>query len=242
MSCAKPLPRSATGARCAYEDFSGAAGVFVTDLRLQSLADFLRTQVISSRGAAYLVDEAGLLVASSAGDALYQSLPGGLEHVKPAESNNPVERASCAALQAVLRQKSSHKVLVDGFVDRSVSLQCREMADGDALITVRRPLCDALRLRWTLLVESRTAGLLASREEALQAAKAKASFLATVGQEMRTPLNGVLGMRTLMAETRLDNEQSDHLQPIPIRLPSYRHSYAEDPKDLGQVRPRVSGV
>ena len=181
MSCAKPLPRSATGARCAYDDFSGAAGVFVADLRLQSLADFLRTQVIGSRGAAYLVDEAGLLVASSAGDALYQSLPGGLEHVKPAESNNPVERASCVALQAVLRQKSSHKVLVDGFVDRSVSLQCLEMADGDALITVRRPLGDALGLRWTLLVESCTAGLLASREEALQAAKAKASFLATRG-------------------------------------------------------------
>ena len=106
VSCAKPLPRSATGARCAYDDFSGAAGVFVTELRLQSLADFLRTQVISSRGAAYLVDEAGLLVASSPGDALYQSLPGGLEHVKPAESNNPVKRASYAALQAGLRQSA----------------------------------------------------------------------------------------------------------------------------------------
>ena len=59
LSRAKPLPRSSTGARCAYDDFSGAAGVFAADLRLQSLANFLRTQVISSRVAAYLVDEAG---------------------------------------------------------------------------------------------------------------------------------------------------------------------------------------
>ena len=307
-----------------YDDFSGAAGVFAADLRLQSLADFLRTQVISSRGAAYLVDEAGLLVASSAGDALYRSLPDGLERVKPAESNNPVVRASYAALQAGLRQKSSDKVLSDGFVDRSVSLQRLEMADGDALITVRRPLGDSLGLRWTLVVAapesdftaathralltsliiigavlllgsllavyvaralgqrlrllgnaaqglgagdvpqvdrttrirevrqlsqvlhdsaelletyrdevrssmraienanqqlearvaSRTADLLASREEALQAAKAKASFLATMSHEIRTPLNGVLGMSTLLAETRLDNEQTDYLQTI----------------------------
>ena len=59
---------------------------------------------------------------------------------------------------------------------------------------------------------------------------------------MRTPLNGVLGMRTLMAETRLDNEQSDHLQPIPIRSARSRQSYAEGPKDSAQVRARVSGV
>ena len=307
-----------------YDDFYGAAGVFAADLRLQSLADFLRRQVISSRGAAYLVDESGLLVASSAGDALYRSAPAGLERVKPAESRNAVVRASYQALEAELQQKSSDKVLRDGFVDRSVSLQRLEMADGDPLIAVRRPLGDDLGLRWTLVVAApesdftaathralltslliiagvlligsamavsvarglghrlvllghaaqglgtgevpqidqtthirevrqlsqvlhdsaellenyrdevrsntraiedanqqlearvaaRTAELLASREEALQAARAKASFLATMSHEIRTPLNGVLGMSTLLAETRLDNEQSDYLQTI----------------------------
>ena len=148
---------------------------------------------------------------------------------KPAESNKRVERASRAAPHARLRQKSSDKVLGDGFVDCSVLLQCEEMADGEALITLRRPLCDALGLRWTLLVASRTADLLASREEALQAAQAKASFLATMGHEIRTPLNGVPGMSTLLAETRLDTEQSDYLQPIPIRLTGSRQSHAEGP-------------
>ncbi|RZJ12041.1 MAG: response regulator, partial [Haliea sp.] len=63
-------------------------------------------------------------------------------------------------------------------------------------------------------VASRTAELEASREEALQAAKAKASFLATMSHEIRTPLNGVVGMSTLLAETPLDAEQIDYLQTI----------------------------
>jgi signal transduction histidine kinase/DNA-binding response OmpR family regulator/HPt (histidine-containing phosphotransfer) domain-containing protein len=306
-----------------YDDFSGAAGVFATDLRLQRLADFLRTQVISSRGAAYLVDEQGLLVATSAGDPLYRSDAGALQRVRPSDSRNPVIRASYAALETSLRQKSLDTVVNEGFVDRAVSLERLPMGD-EALIAVRRPFGDALGLRWSLVVAAperdftadthrallvslgviaavlllgglvavyvaqrlgrrlemlgraaqrlgagevppidqtthvlevrqlsqvlhdsaeqlenyrsevqanteaieeanqqlearvahRTAELEASREEALQAAKAKASFLATMSHEIRTPLNGVVGMSTLLAETRLDSEQSDYLQTI----------------------------
>ncbi len=306
-----------------YDDFSGAAGVFATDLRLQRLADFLRTQVISSRGAAYLVDEGGLLVATSAGDSLYREQAGRLERVRPDDSRNAVIRASYSALREGLRKKSSDAVMAEGFVDRSVSLDRLPM-DGDALIAVRRPFGDELGLRWTLVVAApesdftaathrallfsmgviaavlllggllalfvaqrlgrrlqvlgeaaqrmgagdvpeidkttyisevrdlsqvlhdsaeqleiyrrevrakteaieeaneqlearvarRTEQLEASREEALQAAKAKAAFLATMSHEIRTPLNGVLGMSTLLAETRLDDEQTDYLQTI----------------------------
>ena len=306
-----------------YDDFSGAAGVFAADLRLQRLADFLRTQVISARGAAYLVDERGLLVATSAGDSLYRENQQTMERVRPDDSRNPVVRASYLALEASLRQKSSDTVMSEGFVDRSVSLHRLRMAD-EALIAVRRPFGDEIGLRWTLVVAApesdftaatrqallvslgviaavlllgsllafyvarrlgrrlellgqaakglgrgevpqidqtthilevgqlsrvlhdsaeqlgrfrlevqaktqaieeanqqlearvakRTAELLASREEALQAARAKASFLATMSHEIRTPLNGVLGMSTLLAETRLDSEQSDYLQTI----------------------------
>ncbi|MES2284024.1 MAG: response regulator [Pseudomonadota bacterium] len=306
-----------------YDDFSGAAGVFATDLHLQRLADFLRTQRISSHGAAYLVDERGLLVATSAGDALYREQSGSLERVRPDDSRNSVIRTSYLALREGLRKKSSDAVMTEGFVDRSVSLDRLPM-DGDALIAIRRPFGDELGLRWTLVVAApesdftaathrallfsmgviaavlllggvlalfvaqrlgrrlsllgkaaqrigagevpdidkttwiaevrdlshvlhdsaeqlesyrgevqakteaieeanqhledrvarRTEQLEASREEALQAAKAKAAFLATMSHEIRTPLNGVLGMSTLLAETRLDEEQADYLQTI----------------------------
>ena len=45
--------------------------------------------------------------------------------------------------------------------------------------------------------------LVQAREGAEAAARAKAEFLATVSHEVRTPLNGVLGMTDLLAGTRL---------------------------------------
>jgi signal transduction histidine kinase/DNA-binding response OmpR family regulator len=56
--------------------------------------------------------------------------------------------------------------------------------------------------------------LVASREEALAAVRAKAAFLATMSHEIRTPLNGVVGMSTLLGETQLNPEQRDYLQTI----------------------------
>jgi signal transduction histidine kinase/DNA-binding response OmpR family regulator/HPt (histidine-containing phosphotransfer) domain-containing protein len=65
-------------------------------------------------------------------------------------------------------------------------------------------------------VLERTQELLASREEALQAARAKASFLATMSHEIRTPLNGVVGMTTLLGDTRLNHEQKDYVHTMRV--------------------------
>ncbi|MFM7330063.1 MAG: histidine kinase dimerization/phospho-acceptor domain-containing protein, partial [Brachymonas sp.] len=65
-------------------------------------------------------------------------------------------------------------------------------------------------------VALRTHQLQESREEALQAAKAKAAFLATMSHEIRTPLNGVVGMTTLMADTPLSDEQKDYLHTMRV--------------------------
>jgi signal transduction histidine kinase/DNA-binding response OmpR family regulator len=128
-----------------YDADGGAAGVFGADLYLRHLADVLRTQRISSHGAAFVVDEKGLLVASSAGDALFTGNAGKFERTSPAASYNPVVRASFTQLQALWASRSEDTVATN------TSLQRLPMA-GDALLMVQRPFGEALGLRWTLVV------------------------------------------------------------------------------------------
>lgn len=53
-----------------------------------------------------------------------------------------------------------------------------------------------------------------AREEALQAADAKARFLAMMSHEIRTPMNGIMGMLHLLSHTPLSAEQSEYLETI----------------------------
>ena len=51
-----------------------------------------------------------------------------------------------------------------------------------------------------------------AREDSLQAARAKATFLATMGHELRTPLNGVLGMLSLLERENLSGDAREFVQ------------------------------
>lgn len=53
--------------------------------------------------------------------------------------------------------------------------------------------------------------LLSAKEEAEHANAAKDDFLANISHEVRTPLNGVMGMLQLMQNTGLNSEQSDYV-------------------------------
>ncbi|MCJ0761704.1 response regulator [Variovorax terrae] len=128
-----------------YDADGSAAGVFGVDLYLQQLANVLRTQRISAHGAAFVVDEKGALVASSAGDALLREAGAVLERRSPRDSANPIIRAGFAALEAAWARRSADSVAVN------TELQRLPMG-SDALMLVQRPFGESLGLRWTLVV------------------------------------------------------------------------------------------
>lgn len=128
-----------------YDADGGAAGVFATDLYLQHLANALRTQRISARGGAFVVDETGALVASSAGDPLFTQAQGQFLLRSPRESANAVIRAGFTALEQSRAGRDSSSVQSDLRVQRVDS-------PGGAVLMVQRPFGSELGLRWTLVV------------------------------------------------------------------------------------------
>jgi signal transduction histidine kinase/CheY-like chemotaxis protein len=60
-------------------------------------------------------------------------------------------------------------------------------------------------------VRARTQSLRAAADEALAGSQAKSRFLANLSHELRTPMNGVLGMSQMLSATELDATQRNYL-------------------------------
>ncbi|MEM7533118.1 MAG: response regulator [Chloroflexota bacterium] len=64
------------------------------------------------------------------------------------------------------------------------------------------------------LVASRTQELNEAKERAEEANRTKSLFLSSITHELRTPMNGVLGMATLLNDTSLNKEQQEMVNTI----------------------------
>jgi signal transduction histidine kinase/CheY-like chemotaxis protein len=61
-------------------------------------------------------------------------------------------------------------------------------------------------------IRQRTQQLEVAMQKALAASQAKSEFLANISHELRTPMNGILGMMDLVLQSSLSLEQRDHLE------------------------------
>ncbi len=71
----------------------------------------------------------------------------------------------------------------------------------------------ALRESQQQLVDSNTT-LISLNQKLEEATKAKSEFLATMSHEVRTPMNGVIGMTSMLAMTEMTTEQRDFVETI----------------------------
>ena len=150
-----------TLAQPVYGNDGGALGVFALDLPLKHLGEMLRGMRISAHGAVFLVDEQGLLVASSTGDELFSGPPDDLQRHKPVQSLNALVR------RAYTEAAPSLGKMLESSVQRVSFLHRIAMAD-DTLMVALKPFGESVGVRWSLVVVAPESDFTASAQVALK--------------------------------------------------------------------------
>ena len=121
-----------------------------------------------------------------------------------ADTAKHISRQKDYSQRAVKQGNDEVGVLVDSFNEMLAQIEQRDKRLAEHTEALER------------IVAERTANMARLRDEAISANRAKSDFLAHMSHEIRTPMNAVIGLSGVLARTRLDSKQRDHLDSIRI--------------------------
>jgi signal transduction histidine kinase len=102
-----------------------------------------------------------------------------------------------------------------------------------ALLAITAFVSRGLRRQLALNVVQ-NAELVVARDEAVEASNMKSAFLANVSHEMRTPMNGVLGMNEILLDTPLGADQRSYAEQV-RRSGEHMMSIIDDVLDVSRL-------
>lgn len=160
--------------------------------------------------------DADWLPASAMRSATYSNLPAGEYTFEVKAINNDALASAQPASMSFVITPPFWKT--PWFIALSVSLSILGIV---GIVQLRTRNLNRRRIELEETVAARTedlrnthSELMEAREAALQAAKSKSAFMSAMTHELRTPMNGILGMTQVLTVTEMDEEQMDCAQTI----------------------------
>ena len=122
-------------------------------------------------------------------------------------------------LQRLISAKPDVNVIVmTGYTDKALGLNAVKAGAQDFLMKggfdselLTKTLRYAIERKNVLI---KLAAATRAREVAEESARMKEQFIASISHEMRTPMNAIYGMSNLLAQTKLDTEQSSYIDSV----------------------------